>query len=122
MNVQEVTDTLGRNHPGKKIIKLPEQNPTEIICELEPTSDHPEYSVAISVISSSEPHHHKTSTEEYRVVRGDVNLTVDGKIVVLHPGDSYIIKPGVVHSATGNTAVIRVTSHPGWTAEDHILV
>jgi hypothetical protein len=41
---QEVLDYFEKKYPGKTIVMLPEDNPTEIICEIEPSSEHPVFS------------------------------------------------------------------------------
>lgn len=63
MNVKKVIGELQRKYPGKPILKNIEQNPTEILCEIEPTENHPDYSVTIAVIDKSILHYHKKITE-----------------------------------------------------------
>ena len=41
----------------------------EILCEVEPTSNHQEYSFAIAVIDKSIPHYHKEIIETYKVIK-----------------------------------------------------
>lgn len=101
---------------------MPAKNPTEIICEVEPTSDHPERSVAVAYIDRSGQHVHNISTETYLVEDGEVTLSVDGKKEVMRKGDSRVIPPGAIHRAEADGARVRVTSEPGWTPGDHILV
>lgn len=122
MNVIKIKQELHEKYPDKNIIALPEENPTEIICEVEPTIQHPEYNVAVAIIDRSEPHFHRVATETYTVTRGEIDLIVDGKIHHLSEGDSYVIKPGSVHSVVGNETWIECKAEPGWTPEDHILV
>lgn len=123
MNPEKVVAELQREFPGKTILQLPPENPTEIICEVEPTTtDHPERSVAVAVIDLSGQHVHRISTETYEVEDGEVTLFTDGIEQFLKKGDSMIIKPGIIHRAKANGARVKVTSHPGWTPEDHILV
>jgi quercetin dioxygenase-like cupin family protein len=101
---------------------LPEDNPTEVICEIEPASRHPEYSLAIAAIKQSVPHYHKLATEEYSAIEGELELKVDEKTIKLDEGDVYSIKPPQIHSAMGNFTLVKITSKPGWTPEDHILI
>lgn len=122
MTAREVLDHFKRTYPGKNIVCLPEDNPTEIICEVDPSSEHPEYNVAIAAIKQSAPHHHLEATETYKVLDGDLELIVDGESIKLSKGDTHDIKPPQVHSARGNFTIVEVSSMPGWTAEDHILV
>ena len=121
MNVQAVLNELSVKYPGKTIIKNDEESPTEILCEIEPTSGHPDYSLAVSVIDKSIPHTHKNLTEIYKVVRGKLKLSVDNKIIKLSEGEEYTIKPGQTHWAEGNETWIECYSRPGWIPDDHIL-
>ena len=122
MNASIIIAILKTKHPGCTIIKNDEQNPTEIICEIEPSTDHPEYSTAIAVIDRSLPHYHNRSTETYEVIDGELVVTVDGKEYTLKKGETFVIKPKSIHSAKGNETVVKVISKPGWTFEDHIIV
>jgi mannose-6-phosphate isomerase-like protein (cupin superfamily) len=127
MNIVKIERAFKFKHPGRDIIMIPPENPTEIICEVEPTSEHPEYSVALVAIDSSEPHYHKLSTETYTVLKGALALKLSRKEVLLYPGISYVVPPNTVHSAEGDRTIgditiVEVTSRPGWTPEDHILV
>lgn len=122
MNEKKIIDVLKKRYPGKKIVKNNEDKPTEIICEIDPTEDHPDYSVAIAVIDKSVPHYHRATTEEYEVLKGKLMILMKGKKTVLQEGYKLLIKPGVVHSATGEETWIKVYAKPGWKTEDHILV
>ncbi len=122
MNVRKVINQLQTEYPGKNIIKNNLVNTTEIICEIDPTSVHPDYNLAIVVIDKSKPHYHKRITEVYEVLKGDLIVNKDGKDYVLKPGDKITIHPGEVHFAYGNETWFKVSSKPGWTFSDHILV
>lgn len=122
MDKERVIESLSARFPGRKIVRLPEDKPTEIICEIEPTEDHPDYSVAVAVIDQSEPHLHNDSTETYKILGGEVTLFLGVAPVKLRAGDVFQIPPGTVHWATGNSSVVRVRSDPGWRPSDHILV
>lgn len=121
MDTEAVINELKKKYPEKNIIKLPENKPTEIICEVEPTSKHPSYSVAIAVISSTAAHYND-ETETYEVLRGKLNLKLGKKEIELHAGDNQVIKPGIIHSAKSNQAWVKVTTKPGWTHSGHHLV
>ena len=108
-------------YPNKTIICLPEENPTEIICEIDPAANHPEKSIALIVQGESEPHYHKISTEVYKVLRGKLTLCVDGETHILNKGEKMTIKPGQVHSSKGNNVWFLTYGEPGWVPEDHIL-
>ena len=118
---QEIIDRFATDYPDKDVIALPEDEPTEIICEVDPTSEHPEYNVAIAAIEESAPHFHKRAEETYEVLEDELTLQVGDDTIHLKPGESHTIKPGIIHSALGNFTLVRVTSLPGWTQEDHIL-
>lgn len=121
MNVKNVITELKQHYPGKDIIQNPTENPTEIICEIDPPSLHTEYSIAIAVIDQSRPHYHKKSTEVYEILQGDLVLTVGGKDYALKSGEQMTIIPNQIHWAKGNGTWVKVTSRPGWTIQDHIL-
>lgn len=121
MNIVKVIKKLEKKYPGKNIIKNPEDNPTEILCEVDPSSNHPEYSIAIAVIDKSEPHVHKKSTETYKIVRGKLSIYVDNEKHELEQGDKYTVLPGQIHWAEGKETWIECISKPGWALEDHIL-
>ncbi len=122
MDAKKIVDAFLFKYPGRNIVLLPPENPLEIICEIEPTSEHPDYSIAVAAIDKSEPHCHKASTETYEVLRGRLILKLANRNVILYPGMNYVILPKTVHSAEADAAVVRVTSRPGWTPEDHVLV
>jgi len=121
MNAEKVIKQLSKKYPGKKIFKNNEENPTEIICEIEPAINHPEKSIAIAVIDKSEPHYHKKIKEIYKVIKGNLTVNKNGKNFHLKEGDSLIIKPGEIHFALGKEAWVKARSKPGWTIKDHIL-
>lgn len=122
MNVNKVIKQLKKEHPSKKIIKNIDNNPTEIICEIEPTEEHLNYSIAIAVIDQSIPHYHKVTIETYEVLKGELILTLNGKNKLLKQGDKITIKPNIVHSAKGNETWVKTHAKPGWIFEDHIIV
>ncbi len=127
MDSKKTVRSLLFKYPEKNIVQIPPEDPTEIICEVEPTSEHPDYSMAIAVIEKSEPHYHKLSTETYTVLSGSLVLKLAHRDVVLrdvvlHPGMDHTIPPDTVHSAEADGAWVRVTSRPGWTSEDYILM
>lgn len=121
MNTKTVISQLEKQYPGKTIISIPSENPTEILCEIDPTTFHSDYSVAISVIDKSSAHVHKITTEEYEVLKGSLTLYKDGKKYILSEGELITIQPNEVHYAIGDETWIKATSHPGWITSDHIL-
>jgi len=120
MRINEVIEELKKTYPGKTIILNDKNNLTEILCEVDPPSAHADYSVAVSVIDSTIPHYHNESTEVYEVLRGEIDLTVDGKTFHLKKGESMTIQPGEIHSAKGDETWIKCTAKPAWKITDHI--
>jgi mannose-6-phosphate isomerase-like protein (cupin superfamily) len=121
MNAAQVRKALAAKYPAAHIVLNNENDPSEIVCEVDPTTKHPEYSVAVAIVDRSVPHFHKKTTEIYTVIKGTLELLTDGIRIILHENDSYTVKPGVVHSATGDATWIRAESNPGWTAADHFI-
>ncbi|MFC1649254.1 cupin domain-containing protein [Patescibacteria group bacterium] len=122
MNIQKVVKELRRKYPGKKIVMNDPDDPSEIICEVEPSSVSSDKSLAIAVIDNVIHHYHKNSEEVYEVVRGTLVVTINGKQSTLIPGQSIRIRPDQVHSAEGHGTWVKVTSRPAWTPDDHYVV
>lgn len=122
MNVKRVVAELRSQYPGKNIVQLPRDNPSEIICEIDPTQEHQERSTAIAVIDNSYPHFHRVSQETYKIIKGTVTLCIEKESYILKEGDVKTVEPGKIHWATAGSAWVRVESTPGWTSQDHILV
>lgn len=119
MNTTKTVEQLKEQYPGATIIAIPSEEPSEIVCEVEPTSDHPEYSIAISVIDRSAIHYHLKSTETYHIIKGELDVYIDGIPHHLKRGEFITIKPNSKHYAIGNETWVECRSEPGWTAEDH---
>lgn len=117
MNKKSIIDLLSKEFPGKNISELP----LEIICEVEPTKDHPDWSEAVAYINKSDPHYHKETTEKYIVEKGELRIIVDEKEHILKERDRITIDPPSVHWAYGEWVRVRVYSEPGWTPKDHLL-
>jgi mannose-6-phosphate isomerase-like protein (cupin superfamily) len=121
MDALKIVKNLESKYPGKRTMQLPEENPREIICEVEPTEQHPDWSVAVAFIDKSISHVHNKSTEAYEVLEGKLILSIGNEKRVLKKREKFIVQPGQVHQAEGKETKIRVFSSPGWTAEDHVL-
>jgi mannose-6-phosphate isomerase-like protein (cupin superfamily) len=122
MKKDDVISQLRALYPDKNLVCNPSDDPTEILCEIEPTSAHPEYSEAIAVVDSIAPHVHEITQETYTVISGTLEVYLNGEKQVVTEGESIVIMPGVVHYAKGNATWFSVRSQPGWTLEDHYLV
>jgi len=123
MNAKKVLDELKSAYPGKEIIEDYSESDgfAEVIVELEPTSEHPEKSVALAVVGKSKPHYHKHSTEIYEAQKGQIIVYLDDEKHILQPGEKLTVPPRVIHYAEGDEAWFLTYSSPGWTFEDHIL-
>ncbi len=117
-----ILNQLKKLYPEKAIFSFPKDQPTEIICEVESTSLHPEFSKAVAIIDQSAPHVHYQTTETYTIINGELDLFIDGEKHHLSKGESYEIKPGQVHYAIGRETWVECVSRPGWIKEDHFLV
>ncbi|PIQ71464.1 hypothetical protein COZ40_00320 [Candidatus Roizmanbacteria bacterium CG_4_10_14_3_um_filter_39_13] len=122
MNITSVIEELKKKYPKKRILLNNRQNCTEILCEIDPTSLHPNHSIALAIIDKTITHYHTLSEETYKVVKGVLSLSVDGKKLVLNEGQTFVIKPGLIHEATGNETWVQITSKPGWKQKDHHIV
>ncbi len=121
--ITKTIDALQKEFPNKNIVVIPAYAPEEIICEVDPTSAHSDYSTAIVYyFGSSIPHYHKNSIERYTVEEGELEVVVNGEKKHLTQGESLVIQTGSVHSAKGNGVRLKVHSNPGWTPNDHIFV
>jgi quercetin dioxygenase-like cupin family protein len=123
MNLQDVLRYFHKNYPNRNVVLLPKEQPTEIICEADPSSNHPAYNRAIAAIQKSAAHYHKQAVETYTVLKGKVVLYIDKERVELREGESHVIQPQQIHHVESESfALVQVDSKPGWTADDHFLV
>ena len=122
MNAEKIVEELKKIYPDKNIIVNTPENPTEIVCEIEPGSLNPESSVAIAVLDSNIKHYHRLAKETYEVLKGSLELTKTGKTYFLSPGEKLVIEPGEYHIAKGKETWVKVTSEPAWTSEDQLSV
>ncbi|MBI5151853.1 MAG: cupin domain-containing protein [Candidatus Pacebacteria bacterium] len=122
MKINKIIEQMTQKYPGKKIIITDPTNPGEIICETEPTEAHPDWSEAIAVIDYTRLHYHRAVTETYEVLSGELDMVIQEKTRHLKTGETITIPPNTRHKAFGRETLIRVSSKPGWTPEDHILV
>jgi len=114
MDVFTVIQKLQKQYPNKTIIKNDEQQPTEILCEIDPPSEHADYSVVISIIDKSNPHKHNKTTETYKVLHGILTLYIDEKMILMNEGDIYVIPPKHVHWAEGIETWVECKATPAW--------
>jgi len=122
MNVDRIVKELKTKYPGKNIVINTPENPTEIVCEIEPANENPDRSVAIAILDNNIAHYHRRAKEVYEVIRGVLTINVRGKTHVLQKGQKIEINPGEYHTAEGKEVWVKVISTPAWTPDDHVLV
>lgn len=122
MNVSQLIEEFKEKYPAKKVVVNDNLVTSEMLCEVDPTSDHPDYSKAIAVINKSVPHIHVKSQEKYKVIKGTLDLYLGSNHITLQQGDVQIIEPNTPHWAEGKEVWVECTSNPGWSFLDHILV
>ena len=119
---ERILAQLRMKYPEKKSYDLDGRG-MHFVCEVEPVEDHPESDRAVEVIIFSKPHKHIKMTQHYTVLSGNLEFHVGNDIMMLHPGDTYVVKPNNVHWAkSSDECCVELYSEPGWTKEDHILV
>jgi len=121
MNVDKIVSELEEKYPGKNIVLNKTDNGTvvEIVCEIIAEAD---FSWAIAVINHSPKHYHNRLVETYKVTKGELIVSLDGKENRVKEGGFITIKPKTVHYSKGHETWVDVISHPGWTYEDYIIV
>lgn len=122
MNIDKVIRQLRTKYPGKQIIKNKniDGKVTEIICEIDPTENHPDYSFSIAVVDQSVLHVHKRLKETYKVTKGSLTVFMSDRNICLKKGNELTMEPGEIHANLGKETWITVYSKPGWILEDHI--
>ncbi len=125
MTLEEALEYLKDKYPDKEIIVQKQgKSIYKLIADIEPTRDHPGWSEVVSFIFDSEPHYHKKTTEVYTVLKGELELHVDGKVIQMVEGDSHLIPPGQIHYGKSKDpkkgALIACRMTPGWSREDHV--
>lgn len=121
---EDIIKNLKSEFPGKAVIpnSKTNTNPEEIICEVDSSTGHSDFSLAVAYIKKSVPHRHIKAVETYEVEDGRLDLFLDGIKKTLNVGQSYTINPGVIHWTGGDWVRVKVSSKPGWTLNDHIFV
>lgn len=120
---ERILTALKGKYPDKKVFDLDDRG-LHFVCEVEPTTNHPDYDVAVEVIIDSIPHKHLKMTQYYKILSGSLALYIEEDEVLLPEGDTYTIQPNTVHSAKSvdGECWVEIRSEPGWTKEDHIIV
>jgi len=110
--------------------KLKEAKPAEITCgvmrKLTDAKDfHGMDLVHVTIKEPTKKHYHKKLTEVYYVLKGAIDVELDGKVEHLKEGEMIMIFPNTNHKAwkKGKTdAEILVVCCPPWAEEDEIFV
>jgi mannose-6-phosphate isomerase-like protein (cupin superfamily) len=119
---KRIVEELLEKYPNKKAYDLDGRG-LHFVCEVEPVDEHPEYDKAVEVIISSKPHKHFKMTQFYKILKGNLELHLNGSIYNLKEGDKYTIVPNTAHWAKSyNECWVEIYSEPGWTKADHIII
>jgi quercetin dioxygenase-like cupin family protein len=69
-------------------------------------------------------HKHRSYTETFTGVVGDLSLTVDGKDITLHPGEIFTVGKGIAHrflNKTNGEVKFQIRFTPGNTGAENML-
>ncbi len=110
--------------------KVKDVSPQEITCgimrELTNSKDFKDMSIIhVRITGSTKKHYHKDSTEIYFVLKGSIDVKIDGKVEHLEEGEMIMIYPNTNHEAwktSEEDAEILTISSPSWAEDDEILV
>jgi quercetin dioxygenase-like cupin family protein/predicted enzyme related to lactoylglutathione lyase len=122
MDVKKIKTELEKQYPGKKIILNPSVKPGEILCLVDPADSHPAYSTLVAAIDETKPHYHQNSAEIYYVLKGKLELIVEGARYFLKESQYRVVPPGKIHFAKGKETWVLIYSEPGWQKDDHFEV
>ena len=110
--------------------KVKDSDPKEITCglmrDLTNAKDFKSMDfVHITISDSTKKHYHKKLTEVYYVLKGSIDVEIDGKTEHLEKDSLIMIFPNTQHKAwktSKEDAEILVVCSPPWSEEDEILV
>lgn len=110
--------------------KVKDSNPREITCgimrDLTNSEDFNGMDfVHVTISDSTKRHYHKKLTEVYYVLKGSIDVELDGKTKHLDKGSLIMIFPNTEHKAwktSKEDAEILVACCPPWREEDEILI
>lgn len=125
---EEMIERIARDYPSARIVRIPEQDPTEVVFEISRKINGTE-SIALVLMGESKPHFHEQTWETYEVLIGELKLFVTPGYLppppnILTVGRTATIEPKMDHWAQcvgGIPALIKVTSKPAWNVKDHHL-
>lgn len=125
LNPEIASQLPGIKELNPELYKVRIDLPKETIYEMVGEAEGLGWTLAVADITQSAPHFHRYISETYIMVTGVLEVTIDDKQYVMHPGDVIVIPANAVHSArslTDEPARILVPCVPGWTPKDHNLV
>jgi GrpB-like predicted nucleotidyltransferase (UPF0157 family) len=122
MDVERIARQLRDAFPHGTLLRPTDANANELIYELEPGAEHPEYSKAVAVIERIPGHFSRRSTLRFTVLRGTLKLFPHGELRVLNVGDTCEIEPYVFFWAEADEACVEVFGTPAWTVQDRRFV
>ncbi len=100
--------------------------PGEVIYKIVTSEEKLGFSVAMALITKSEPHSHNECLESYVLLSGRLTVHLDSERTILDESGCVLhIPKGTVHSAESlddTPARVLVISIPAWTKEDHHTV
>ena len=79
----------------------------------------------VTVTDKTKEHYHKELTECYYVLKGSIDVNIDGRVESLNQGALIMIYPNTNHQAwktSKEDAEILVVCCPPWSEKDEILV
>ena len=88
-------------------------------------SHHSFSHVVIPAGCTSRPHYHPVAEETYYILAGEGRMLVDGRELILRPGDALLILPPEVHQISNDTdrdlEFIAVCA-PAWTPDNSVYL
>jgi len=110
--------------------KVQDAKPMEITCgilrNLTVSDDCKDMDFAhVTITDNTKKHYHKKLTEVYYVLKGAIDVEIDGKTEHLEEGSMIMIYPNTKHEAwktSDEDAEILVVCSPPWSEEDEILI
>lgn len=114
MNAKKILAELKKEYPGKNIIVNDPDDPTEIICEIEPAEWNPDKNSVVVVFEGKIKHPHGYRKQSYEVLKGILEITKEGKSYFLSEGEKLEEGFEEFHLAKGKETWVKVTSEPAW--------
>lgn len=110
------------------IVRHVEELPTEkgtcgFVTRLTTEKDCDSVGITHLKVSDAQKHYHEKTTEFYYVTKGEGELLVDDKVILLKKGTIVMIKPGMIHQAIShNNLEVLIIMTPAFGEGDQIYV